>query len=449
MDALTALRPKRLKGGLLGAVVASVVIAGVAPAVATAAWTAPATLSTAGQPAIKPAVGIDPAGNTTFIWLRSDGINFRAQVLRRSAAGVRGPVHTLPGVALDDGFGEAFAPQIAVDSDGDAVFVWTDFDGTNSRIRSATLSAAGVLGPVRYLSLAGEDASEPQVAVDTDGDAVFTWVRSENDVKRAQVRAMNAAGGLAPVKNLSPAAVGAECPAVAVDADGDAVISWTAEQGTPLRPFTIQARGRNGTGGLSAIQDISPLLTGQDCSDVGVDSSGDAIFTWTRLRNGDFRAESRPRSAAGALGAVQLLSPGGGNGFFPQVAVDADGDSVFVWTRVAGGFATAVQGRARSAAGVLGPAQVIRSGEVTSSQVAVDADGDAVFSWRRNDGTDYLAEARTRSATTGSLGPLAPLSAPGEGVGAPRVAVAATGPAAVSWDRSDGTNTRAQAAFGP
>ena len=122
---------------------------------------------------------------------------------------------------------------------------------------------------------------------------------------------------------------------------------------------------------------------------------------------------------------------------------------MFVWTRVAGGFATAVQGRARSAAGVLSPAQVIRSGEVTSSQVAVDADGDAVFSWRRNDGTDYLAEARTRSATTGSLGPLAPLSAPGEGVGAPRVAVAPTGPAAVSWDRSDGTNTRAQAAFGP
>jgi len=302
---------------------------------------------------------------------------------------------------------------------------------------------------VRYLSLPGEDASEPQVAVDPNGDAVFTWVRSDNDVKRAQVRAMTAGGGLGPVQNLSPAAVAAECPQVAVDGDGDAVISWTAEQGTPLRPFTIQSRARNGAGGLSAIQDVSSPLTDQDCSDVGVDSGGNAIFTWTRLRNGDFRAESRPRSASGVLGAVQLLSPGGGNGFFPQVAVDADGDAVFVWTRVAGGFATAVQGRARSAAGVLSPAQVIRSGQVTSSQVAVDADGDAVFSWRRNDGSDYLAEARTRSATTGALGPLAPLSVPGEGVGAPRVDVSTTGLAAVSWDRSDGTNTRAQAAFGP
>ena len=73
----------------------------------------------------------------------------------------------------------------------------------------------------------------------------------------------------------------------------------------------------------------------------------------------------------------------------------------------------AAQGRARSAAGALSPVQTIRTGEVLSSQVAVDSDGDAVFSWRRNDGSNYLAEARTRSATTGALGPLAPLSAPG------------------------------------
>ena len=107
-----------------------------------------------------------------------------------------------------------------------------------------------MLGPVRYLSLAGENASEPQVAVDTDGDAVFTWVRSENDVKRAQVRAMNAAGGLAPVKNLSPAAVGAECPEVAVDADGDAVISLDGGAGHATAP--IHDPGSGGATGPGA-----------------------------------------------------------------------------------------------------------------------------------------------------------------------------------------------------
>jgi hypothetical protein len=430
-------------------VVVSLAAVGLAPAAASGAWSPPVTLSAAGQPAVKSAVGIDPASNTTFIWLRSNGINFRAQVVRRSAAGVMGPVHTLPGVALDDGFGEAFRPQIAVDSDGDAAFAWTDFDGANSRIRAGTLSAGGVVGPVRYLSLPGADAAEPQVAVDLDGDAVFTWVRSDGGVNRVQGRAMTAAGALGPVQNLSPAGVAAECPQVAADSDGDAVISWTAEQGTQFRPFTIKGRARNGAGGLSAIQNISLPLTDLACSDVGVDSDGDAIFTWSRLRSGDFRAESRPRSAAGTLGSVQTLSPAGGDGFFPQVGVDAAGDAVFVWTRVAGGFASAVQGRARSAAGVLGPVQVIRTGEVLDSQVAVDSDGDAVFTWRRNDGSNYLAEARTRSATTGALGVTAPLSAPGASASAPRLDVSSTGAAAASWDRSDGTNTRVQAAFGP
>ena len=227
------------------------------------------------------------------------------------------PVHTLPGVALDDGFGEAFAPQIAVDSDGDAVFVWTDFDGANPRIRASSLSAGGVFGPARYLSLPGEDASEPQVAVDLDGDAVFTWVRFDNGVNRTQSRAMTAAGALGPVQNLSPAGVATECPQVAVDSDGDSMISWTAEQGTPIRPFTIQARARNGAGGLSAVQTISLPLTDLSCSDVGVDSGGDAIFTWSRLQDGDFRAESRSRSAAGTLGSRQTLSPPGGRRLLP------------------------------------------------------------------------------------------------------------------------------------
>ena len=194
-------------------------------------------------------------------------------------------MHTLPGVALDDGsFSEAFAPQIAVDSDGDAVFVWTDFDGANSRIRSGSLSAGGVFGPVRYLSLPGQDASEPQVAVDLDGDAVATWVRSDLKQKVSEPRDHRGrSAGPAP-ESVDGRKRCTDCPQVAVDSDGDSVVSWTAEQGTPIRPFTIQARARNGSGGLSAIQSISLPLSDLSCSDVGVDSDGDAIFTWSRLR---------------------------------------------------------------------------------------------------------------------------------------------------------------------
>ena len=66
-------------------------------------------------------------------------------------------------------------PQVAVDADGNAVFTWARSDGTNTRVQTRTRSATGVLSAVQTLSSSGQDASLPQVAVDADGNAVFTW----------------------------------------------------------------------------------------------------------------------------------------------------------------------------------------------------------------------------------------------------------------------------------
>jgi hypothetical protein len=45
---------------------------------------------------------------------------------------VLGPIQTLSGAGQD-----AFAPQVAVDSGGNAVAVWRRFDGTNFRVQAA------------------------------------------------------------------------------------------------------------------------------------------------------------------------------------------------------------------------------------------------------------------------------------------------------------------------
>ena len=44
-----------------------------------------------------------------------------------------------------------------------------------TRVQARTISAAGVLGPIRTLSAAGQDADDPQIASDADGDAVAVW----------------------------------------------------------------------------------------------------------------------------------------------------------------------------------------------------------------------------------------------------------------------------------
>ncbi len=110
-------------------------------------WTNPLTLSSAGQSATDPQVAVDADGDAIFSWARSDGTNQRIQARARSAAGALGAVETVSGAGQN-----AFSPRVAIDDDGDAVFVWARSDGTNQRIQARARSAAGVLGPVQTLS---------------------------------------------------------------------------------------------------------------------------------------------------------------------------------------------------------------------------------------------------------------------------------------------------------
>ncbi len=407
---------------------------------ARAAWTTPVNLSHAGHDAVSVEVAVNADGDAVFTWTRFDGEHYRVQARAQSAAGALSAVQTLSRAGED-----VFEPEVAVDADGDAVFTWRRLDGADYRVQARARSAGGVLSAVQTLSAAGQDAFAPQVAVDADGDAVFTWWRSDGASYRVQARARSAGGALSAVQTLSGS--NARYPEVAVDADGDAVFTWYRFDGRNLR---VQARARSAAGALSAVQTLSE--TGQNAWDpeVAVNADGDAVFTWTRFDGEDYRVQARARSAAGALSAVQTLSGAGQSAELPQVAVDADGDAVFTWMRFHGSNNRA-QARALSAGGALSTVQTLSLAgqDASSPQVAVDADGDAVFTWDRSDGAYNRVQARARSAA-GALSAVQTLSGAGEGAAyEPRVGVDADGDALVAWYRFDGTDWRIQGSAGP
>ena len=99
----------------------------------------------------------------------------------------------------------ANGPQVAVDTDGDAVFTWYRFDGAHQRVQGRARASNGTLSAAQTLSAAGQSATIPQVAVDADGDAVFTWQRSDGTNSRVQARARTAGGTLSTAQTLSTA----------------------------------------------------------------------------------------------------------------------------------------------------------------------------------------------------------------------------------------------------
>ena len=75
-----------------------------------------------------------------------------------------------------DNAGNAFDPQVAIDTNGNALSVWRQSDGTRYNIWANRYTAGTGWGTAALIETdnAG-DASSPQVAIDTNGNALAVW----------------------------------------------------------------------------------------------------------------------------------------------------------------------------------------------------------------------------------------------------------------------------------
>jgi hypothetical protein len=412
-----------------------------APATALAAWTAPADLSASGQNARAASLAVDDVGDAVFAWRRFDGSDDRIQAQTRSAAGVLGPVRSLSAAGQP-----AFGNQVAIDGAGDAVITWLRNDGTDDIAQARRLSAAGVVGPILNLAPAGQDAVDPHVAADFAGNAVFTWRRWDGANDRVYARTLSAAGVVGPVMTLSAGGQDAIQPRVAMDANGDTAFLWTRGA---LGSRRIQARSLSPAGVLSAIRTLS--ATGQDAypGDVAVDPAGNATFVWYRFNGTEYVIQTRAVSAAGVPSAPLTISDPGEFAYEPKVGVDAAGNAVFAWYR-SDGSNWRVQTRTLSAAGVLGAVGTLSAAgqDAVFAHIGVNAAGDAVVGWQRSDGANTRAEVATVSAA-GAISAATQLSSAGQNALSPPVGIDGAGNTIADWQRFDGTNDRIQFATGP
>jgi hypothetical protein len=423
---------------------------------ASAAFTAPFNLSAPGQDADSAEVAVDPDGDAVAVWQRFDGANFRVQARGRTKTGVLQPVQTLSAAGYNAG-----DPDVAVDADGDAVVVWQYSAGGTAGVQARARSAGGRLGPIQTLVSAGQNAGRARVAVEPDGDALVVWSRFDgstaNCCYRIQARARSADGTLGRVQTLSDRLANAISHQVAVDADGDALVVWRYSDGSTAR---VQARARSAGGAFRPVETLSVPGEGNHNPQVAVDAEGNALVVWERWDGttqcsnspGCSRIQARARSAEGVLGLVRTLSPAGQDSLDAQVAVDPDGDALVVWGNTDLGY-TGVQARARSADGAFGSVQTLSPAgrDAVGAQVAVDGDGNALVVWSGFVHTSFLCcfrvQVRSRSAS-GVLGPARTVSAARQSAYDPRVAVDQAGNALVAWWRFDGANFRVQGAAG-
>ncbi len=192
---------------------------------------------------------------------------------------------------------------------------------------------------------------------------------------------------------------------------------------------------------------------------VAVDADGNTTFVWTQLdgtRDDPFggpccaRVVTRTRWADGRLSPLRTLNADGETALEVEVAVSPTGDRVFMWSVFTSEFGeTPVRVRALSAGGELSPIQTVTPpGSFSGSPrvVAVDSGGGAVLSWNGDKGLGPFRLQIRKRLASGALGPIQNLSDNRASVSGSDVAVNRAGDAVFVWRQEDYVRTRTRTA---
>jgi len=190
--------------------------------------------------------------------------------------------------------------------------------------------------PATDLSIAGQTAEIPQVAIAPDGATTVVWQRSNgtNNIIQAVTRPAGSGTFEAP-QNLSEAGQAALDPQVAIAPDGATTVVWERSNGTN---DIIQAATRPaGSGTFGAPQNLSEAGQNAFVPQVAIAPDGATTVVWRRSNgtNNIIQAATRP-AGSGTFGAPENLSEAGQNAFDPQVAIAPDGATTVVWQRSSG-----------------------------------------------------------------------------------------------------------------
>jgi PKD domain len=428
-------RPILLVG--LAALAASLISS--APAPAAPAWLPPLDLSKAGANAFEPQVAVDAAGDTVAVWGRFNGTNAIVQSSSRPA----GSSFSAP-VDLSQVGGNATQPRVAVDAAGNAVVVWSRFDGANNVIQAAFRPVGGGFSAPVDLSLPGKSAFAPQIAMNAAGEAVAVWERSNGTNVIVQGSIRPAGGSFSAPADLSQAGGDADEPQVAIDGAGDAVAVWQRSNGTNT---IVQEAFRLAGSGFSAPVDLSQAGGNAVEPAVAVNAAGEAAVAWVRSNGTNTILQSSVRPPGGSFSTPADLSQPGGNAGVPQVALDAAGDAIAVWARATDPLGTnaIVQEAFRPAGGSFSAPGELSGAGADFPQIALDGAGNAAAVWQRFNGIKTIIQGSNRLPGSGFSAP-ADLSPAGQAADRPQVGLNAAGDGAAIWARSNGTNTIIQVA---
>jgi hypothetical protein len=355
--------------------------------IAGAGWTYPMNLTNSGN-MISPQVAVDDSGNAIAVWMQGTAGNYSLYADRFVPGTGWGTA-----VLIEQNSGNVDYPQVAVNKSGDAIAVWAQDDGTQFNIWANRYVPGTGWGTAELIELNSGSAYSPQVVLDDLGNAIAVWY--QNDGTRYNVWANHYIPGTGwGVAGLIEHDSGdASSPQVAFDSSGNAFAVWQQSDGTHNN---ICANRYVSGVGWGSVEIIEQNPGGATDAHIGFDGFGNAIAVWQQYDSTYTNIWANRYVPGTCWGMAVLIEQNAGYVNKVQVAVANSGNAIAVWLEnddlLWNVWANVYNpGRGWEGAQIIGEGVW---GEMEDPHVAIDGSGNATAVWIQHGGLQFAVWAR-------------------------------------------------------
>lgn len=388
--------------------------------------------------ASQPQIGVDANGNAIAVWYQDDGTRNNIWSSRYAP----GSGWSVPELVETDNAGDAYAPQISVDANGNAVAVWHQDDGTRYNILSNRYTAGSGWGTAELIeSDNAGDAQFPQVSVNSSGHAIAVWQQDNGSGYNIWSNRYIPGSGWGTAELVETATGTTTPPDVGMDANGHAIAVWSQHDGTRYNVVANVYTAGAGWGAATLIEASNNGAPHGFSPRIAVNQSGNAVAVWFQSDGTRQSIYANRYTAGSGWGAEQLIeSDNTGNAYAPKVIINENDDAIAVWHQY-DGTSYNIKANSYASGGGWGTETAIDNSTANGyyPEVAMDASGHALVVWYQNDGiADSIWANRFIAGAGWGTATLIETEGPGDAV-EPVIAMNGKGHAVATWSQSDST----------
>ncbi|MDH4468755.1 MAG: sialidase family protein [Bacteriovoracaceae bacterium] len=251
-------------------------------------WDHPSSLedniSPDGQDAIFPRVNMNSDGKMLISWQQSDGAKWQIFNSYFDGANWVHPSSLNDNISPDGQ--NAYFPQVAMNNDGKILISWQQYDGANFQIFYSYFNGASWDHPSSLndnISPDGQVALTPQVAMNNDGKMLISWQQSDGAHFQIFYSYFDGVSWDHPSSlsdNISPDGQFAFSAQVAMNNSGEIVITWEQSDGASVQIFYSYFNGFSWDHPSNLNDNISPDGQTAKSPVVAMNNNGEIVITW-------------------------------------------------------------------------------------------------------------------------------------------------------------------------